>query len=169
MHTLVRQFIAKKEAEIQKKTKETKDQFAIVNGLYEKQYVEYSQYEDSYEYGSEKDKTSGKYLYFKKVPVVITDEEYEIMRDLSNKAKRGKYNPNVVSRIFLYMAITTYIIGGILGFVFGFETTQGYYSSHTEFNFGTALIFWGSAFLSGHLLLWCAEVIKLLQAIKDKK
>lgn len=62
------------------------------------------------------------------------------------------------------IAITTYVVGFILGFALGENPENSYYS---EFSYSIASIYWLSAFFSGTFILGFAEIIQLLQIIAD--
>ncbi len=79
---------------------------------------------------------------------------------------------NNIADILQFIAWVLYIGGFIAGIVFGNESIDvGFYSfSHTETRFvwSVALTYWFTAAVSGTVLLGFAEIIKLLEAIKNK-
>ena len=133
----------------------------------------------------ENDKKLNVPLRYKKVPVKVTDEEYEeILANMGAKPMtvaltdeereklvngiksqtNNKYIPddeNNIAKLLMIIAVTTYIGGFILGLIFG-------YDEYDDFDVFMALIYWSSAFISGTMFLGFAEIITLLTAIKNK-
>lgn len=127
------------------------------------------------------DYSSGK--YYKEVPIKVTDEEYQELIKYASEtqysASSSTYNGavpwnvnNNIADVLQFIAWVLYIGGFIAGIVFGNESIDvGFYSfSHTEtkFMWSVALTYWCTAAVSGTLFLGFAEIIKLLEAIKNK-
>ena len=92
----------------------------------------------------------------------VTDEEY---------ARILKYNKedsekNTIANTFKIMACIVFILGFIAVIILGNQTVPGYYLSHSEFSFVTALIVWTVSFVQGMLFLGFAEIIQLLYVMK---
>ena len=72
----------------------------------------------------------------------------------------------------IVVAVLIYIAGLIAGISFGNaeKVVSGYYSTHTvkEFSVAVASIYWAASFISGSVFIGLAEIIRLLQKIKDK-
>lgn len=127
------------------------------------------------------DYTTGR--YYKEVPIKVTDEEYQELIKYANETQHSnasgtsggvtpwKVNNNIAD-VLQFFAWVLYIGGFITGIVFGNESIDvGFYSfSHTEtkFMWSVALTHWCTAAVSGTILLGFAEIIKLLEAIKNK-
>ena len=135
-------------------------------GLYDKEYSEnpaWSEEYPDYEY----DQVTQQGKYFRKIPISVTDEEYAEILKYSNidntqiESDDVKTNSNTIATIFSVIAVFIFILGLFLGIVLG--DAIGY-----KFLIGVALICWGSGFVGGMLMLGFAEIIKLLNAIKNK-
>ena len=135
-------------------------------GLYDKEYSENPAWSEKYpEYEYDQVTQQGK--YFRKIPISVTDEEYAeilkysniaISQDENNDTKSGN---NSIATVFTVIAVIIFIAGFFVGLFLGEEI--GY-----KFSIGVASICWGSSFLSGMFMLGFAEIIKLLNAIKNK-
>ena len=64
------------------------------------------------------------------------------------------------------IAYAIFIIGAILGFVIGY--TKDILDDTYSFSFAIAIAWWGVSFIGGMFTLGFAEIIKLLNAIKNK-
>ena len=82
-------------------------------------------------------------------------------------ASNSYTNPIVI--IFKIIAIITFVLGFFGGLIFGNQPVISLYSSRTEFSFAVALTYWAVSFISGLMFLGFAEIIQLLQDIKNKK
>lgn len=99
--------------------------------------------------------------FYRKQPIDVTDEEFEKIRKcLPATASKNNYLAVVIS-------ITAYVIM-VIGFLTG--TIAGYELSGfgSDFNISLALMIWGVSAISGISLLWFAEILKLLQSIKNQ-
>lgn len=166
MNQKVQEFI--NQQKIQLENNKNMEKAKVLNdlGLYDKEYSEnpaWSEKYPDYEY----DQVTQQGKYFRKIPINVTDEEYEEILKYSNidntqiESDDVKTNSNTIATIFSVIAVFIFILGLFLGIVLG--DAIGY-----KFSIGVALICWGSSFVGGMLMLGFAEIIKLLTAIKDK-
>jgi len=150
-----------------KRYEKEKRKTLINAGLYEKEYSpdgfddeEHPFYDD----GTDK--------YYKKVPINITDEEYQELKKYTNKANtESEPNTNTIATALAIIAWIIFIFGFIAGIAFGnTEVEHGYYYNYTkkEFSLVIAATYWGISFISGTVFLGFAEIIKLLDGIKNK-
>lgn len=111
--------------------------------------------------------------YYKKVSIDITDEEYEEFKKAYNSKDNAVIEPkNKVATVLTVIAWIVFIGGFIAGIAFGnVEVVKGSLYSYrtTEFSFAIAFSYWAVSAISGVLILGFAEVIKLLNAIKNNK
>ncbi len=163
MHKKVREFLETKKQAERELYDEKKREILIELGLYEKDYTDEDGYSDEYPCG-EYDQEIGVYRYYKKIPVPVSDEEFEEIKKCSKIQTHQPIN-NPVAITLAIIAWLIYIGGFIAGVVFGNVEVGRYYK---EFHFTIALIYWFSALLSGTLLLGFSEIIKLLNDIKNK-
>lgn len=171
MDAKVKAFLeSKKQEEILDNEKE-KAETLISLGLYEKVYIPEDE-ETEEEFFSEWDENEGKYKYYIKVPADVTYEEYNEILKYANETKKATTTPqNPIAIVLTVIAWVIFSVGFIMGFVFGnVEVTRGVYHTYTasEFSFAIAFVYWSISFISGIIMLGFAEVIKLLQAIKNK-
>lgn len=87
-------------------------------------------------------------------------EEEEREREELNNAPKTE---NKIASVLTIIGWLMYIAGFTLGIAFGQSSVYG-----GGFNASIAFIWWGSALISGTMFLGFAEVIKLLQEIRDK-
>ena len=147
MHEMVESFLK------QQKSEETvrKNKHLIELGLYEKVYSNSTTYSDEFPY-PEEDEKGAIINYYKKVAIDITDEEYaEIKKHSFN------YSPNK-NMVALALTVIAWIIY-VAGFIGGFIVAD---------NAAAALTYWFGALISGTTFLGFAEIIKLLNDIKNK-
>lgn len=166
MNQRVQEFI--NQQKIQLENNKNMEKAKVLNdlGLYDKEYSEnpaWSEEYPDYEY----DQVTQQGKYFRKIPISVTDEEYAEILKYSNidntqiESDDVKTNSNTIATIFSVIAVFIFILGLFLGIVLG--DAIGY-----KFSIGVALICWGSGFVGGMLMLGFAEIIKLLNAIKNK-
>ena len=146
MHPLVQQYLANE-----------KNRLLRELGLYEKEYSDY--YSEEY---NQYDMIQGVPKFYKKRAIEVSDSEYEeilkcqqIKNSINNKTVATK---NKVATTFKVIAIVIFAIGFIVGIVIGAVTEL----------FTTTLLYWVICFISGMIFLGFAEVIKLLNDIKNK-
>ena len=107
----------------------------------------------------EYDATSGSMKHYKKVPMNVTNDEFEQIKKYSTIDETPK---NAIS---ITLTVIAYIIF-ISGFIYGIYIGSEYYVD--EFSFSLAFISWIITLISGMTFLGFAEIIKLLEAIKNK-
>lgn len=143
---------------------------ASING--EKVDVILDKIESNYSWefpSSEWDSANSTNKYYKKVPIEITDEEYQEVKKYSKKEETTENNP--IATVLTVIAWIVFIGGFIAGIALGIvEVEKGYYYTYTdtEFSFAVAFIYWCVSLISGTMFLGFAEIIKLLDAIKKK-
>lgn len=160
MNEKLKQYLDEKDKLQKELSEKKKSDLLIREGLYEKEYSD--GYNDEYSWY---DNLEGK--YYRKVPIEITDEEYQLLKEVckSDNEKSANYNvKNGVAKALIFIACIIYIFGFIAGIGSGTDAAE-YYS---EFNFIVALIYWVVTLVSGTMFLGFAEIIKLLEAIKRK-
>ena len=134
-----------------------KNQILIQEGLFTKEY--------SNEYSGEYSFSDGNGQYYKRVPIEVTDEEFqEIMKYVETT---NEHDNNKIGTAMKVVAILIFIAGFILGIVFGNQEIETYYSTRTEYNFGITAIYWVIFFVSGMFFLGISEIIELLNDIKN--
>lgn len=139
MHEKVKEYLDQKQKEAQRE----REQELIALGLFEREYRPEGESNAVYpEYDSETQK------YYRKVPVLVTDEEYEQIRMFSRKSG---VNRNKVATALSVLAILTGVSGVIGGLIRG-----------------TLLLSGLSAAISGTILLGYAEIIKLLGNLNNR-
>lgn len=162
MNEKVKEFLdAKKEAE-KKKYEEDKQKTLIELGLFEKVYSPNNEYSEEFCF-SEWDSSNLTSKYYKKVPIEITDEEYQEVKKYSKKFIDVSAN-NPISAILKVIAVIVYIVGFIAGIIIGASIS----SITMEFSWGGAFAYWAVSFFSGTTILGFAEIIQLLTDIKNK-
>lgn len=144
---------AQKRAEYDKK----KSEFLISQGLWEDVRSPKDSWDEEYPY-SGYDESTGKYYYFKRSALDVSDEEYEEMLSLNGE---NPAESNSVSNVIFAIAMIVYICGFLAGIILG--------ALEDDFNAITMLIVWVSSFVSGSLFLGFSEIIKLLHSINNKK
>ena len=158
MNEKLKEYLKKAE----KKEKELTDQELINAELYEKEYSDKTEYSDEYPYFEQ---NGNEQKYFKKVPVQLTQEELELFKKTYYNSALKPTNP-----IANALTIIAWVIFGV-GFLAGLYLSNvevGTYYTHEEFSFAIALTYWGVALVSGTMFLGFAEIIKLLNDIKNK-
>lgn len=143
----------KVEKYLEEKREEEKREILIAAGLYEKGYAPKSQELPNREYPFLDSKIIPNRPY-KAIPIEVTDEEYEQIRKYAYSG-----NSNRIAGILTFVACAAYVIGLVIGFILLSGSS----------NWTTAVYCWAASGISGTIFLGFAEIIKLLQAIKDKK
>lgn len=133
--------------------------------MYEKVYLEEEGYgqEVYHEWDDEKQQT----VSYDKKAIEVTDEEYEQILKAS-KESSSVDEKNGVATAITVIAWVTYIAGFIVGIMQGSVKVEGMFRDKTEFSFAIAVTYWSVALISGTLCLGFAEIIKLLNNIKNK-
>lgn len=135
-----------------------KAKLLINEGLYHVVYSPDNVQSSEYPF-EEYDATSGSMKYYKKVPMNVTNDEFEQIKKYSTIDETPK---NAIS---ITLTVIAYIIF-ISGFIYGIYIGSEYYVD--EFSFSLAFISWIITLISGMTFLGFAEIIKLLEAIKNK-
>lgn len=167
MNQRVQEFI--NQQKIQAEYNKNMEKAKVLNdlGLYYKEYSEnpaWSEEYPDYEY----DQETKEDRYFKKIPINVTDEEYEeILKYCKQSDNTTPVNKeNKVAKVFTGIAYAIFIIGAIFGFATGY--TKDILDDTYSFSFAIAIAWWGVSFIGGMFMLGFAEIIKLLNAIKNK-
>ena len=156
MHKIISQYIEEmkeKDREVfEKKKADTLNEL----GLYEKEFpADPENYEvDEYDSGFYDEETET-YRRFKKVPIKVSDEDYEEILKYAD-IKEEDDDSNSISGALKFIAISTYILGGIAGLCC------------IEFSFLATVLVWLSSFVFGTIVLGFSEALKLLYEIKIK-
>ncbi len=150
MHEKVKAYLEMKQTEEQARYKKEKQELLSSLGIVEKEYS--NSVEPSAEYPNWGTDDAGKVNYYRNA-VEITDEEYELLKKYSKKMIPAE---NKMAKILAYIAWAVIASGVHLGLILA------------EGGFLLFLIGVLSGGISGAFILGFAEVIKLLQAIKDK-
>ena len=135
-----------------------KAKLLINEGLYHVVYSPDNVQSSEYPF-EEYDATSGSMKHYKKVPMNVTNDEFEQIKKYSTIDETPK---NAIS---ITLTVIAYIIF-ISGFIYGIYIGSEYYVD--EFSFSLAFISWIITLISGMTFLGFAEFIKLLEAIKNK-
>ena len=157
MHEKLREYFAKAEEQENKLTA----QELISAGLYEKEYSEKDEYSNEYP-DIAWDAENNKQKYYKKIPIQLTDEECEKFKKIYYSSALKPTNP--IASALSIIAVLIYIGGFIAGILLGVEAAELY----EDFAFSVAFVYWATALISGTLFLGFAEIIKLLNDIKNK-
>lgn len=167
MNKIVQEFIDKKKAEIENNKNKEKRKLLMDLGICEKEYSQSSAWSEEYpDYEYDQETKEGR--YFNKIPINVTDEEYEeILKYCKQSDNTTPVNKeNKVAKVLTGIAYAIFIIGAILGFAMGY--TKNIPEDTYYFSFAVAVAWWGVSFIGGMLMLGFAEIIKLLTAIKNK-
>lgn len=102
---------------------------------------------------------------YKKEPILLSEEDFEeIKKTINTNEFKTISNDNVISNILIVIAVIIFITGFILGIFMGVENAD----VHSDFSALSALIYWIISLISGMSFLGFAEIIKLLETIKNK-
>ena len=93
---------------------------------------------------------------YRKKPIEVTDEEYEKIK--KNSKTKAISSDNLIANILIIIAWIIFIVGIIAGISLWISTEE----------ITLALPYWCISFISGTMFLGFAEIIKLLEAIKNK-
>lgn len=165
MNKIVQEFIDKKKAEIENNKNKEKRKLLMDLGICEKEYSQSSAWSEEYpDYEYDQETKEGR--YFKKVPINVTDEEYEeILKYCKQSDNTTPVNKeNKVAKVLTGIAYAIFIIGAILGFAMGYTKNI----PEDTYYFSFAVAWWCVSFIGGMLMLGFAEIIKLLHSIKNK-
>ena len=168
MHEKLKNFLETKKANEKKKSDEQKQKTLIELGLYDKIYSPDNKSSSEFPL-SEWDYNNSTTKFYKKVPIDVTDEEYEEIKKYSTNKTLSENNS--IATFLNVIACILFVGGFFAGFLFGtIEVEKGYYYTYTdtEFSITIAFICWFISFISGTVFLGFSEIIKLLNDIKRK-
>lgn len=152
MNEMLSDYISEKEAEKKELLERQKIDFLLSEGLYEKEYSDKDGYSEEYPY-SEFD-SRNKQRFYRKVPINITDSEYEQIKELSQSEKSQEKNSVAIALMVIAWIII--VVGVVVGLFL------------TDSSIGLAIICCVMSVVSGIFILGFAEIIKLLNDIKNK-
>ena len=135
--------------------KQARDALLISQGLYEKEYAPSDEWSEEYP-ENEYDQKREIYCYFKKVAIEVTDEEYEQIKKYAF-ASNSLPETNDIAKILTFIACAIYIVGIIAGIIIV-----------EPMGIAVSVVCWVITAISGTMFLGFAEIIKLLQSIKNK-
>ncbi len=167
MHPIVEEFLQKKQEEKRKKFEEEKAKTLMDLEICERVYADKTTYSIDFPY-AEYDDSGNVINYYKKAPIEVTDEEYtEILKHTNNSTTVDSSIAIALRAIAFIIYLGGFIAGIVLGNV---EVVKGtyYHYTDTEFSLAIAFVYWCAAFISGTMFLGFAEIIKLLNDIKNK-
>lgn len=150
MDIRVQELLKKKRWQAMEAKKREKEEFLRSLGITEKVYSPHDFYTDEYRL-SEWDKETKKQRYYKMATAELTDEEYEELKKVC-----GKTGENPVAKTLHAIAVSAYILGALAGLITMFNV---------DFLSGLAVM--SGAFVTGALFRGFAEVIRLLEEIKN--
>ncbi len=166
MDDRVRAYIEKKRKEqhiaTEQSTNRDKNFNLIKWGLYDKVFAPDEKQSSEYPYSSW-DKEKKKDVYYKMVPFEVTDEEYaELLALHKNEADKTKNKDNGVEKALRYIGIICLVVSIIGGLGYGVQ--------EEEFKWFLIIMlsFVSSGIISWALFTGFAEVIRLLEEIKNK-
>ena len=144
-----------------------KEKVLLDAGLYEKEYSPNTYVSNEYPH-TEFDQEQRKYVYFKKRPIEISDEDYAEMLKVikedpvTDESELAKSH-NRVASLLAGIAYVTYILfglGALILLILGFDEEDLLYIAPGALVVG---------FISGSMFLGFSEIIKLLTSIKNKE
>ena len=164
MNEKLRDFLDKKRLERIEKSEEEKRSLLMKLDLVEKVYSPDNSSGSEYPCwevinNTEDDGNEGSVVYYKLVPIEITDEEYEELKKTVNI--EDNKSKNKVASIFKTVAWCVFIVGFIAGIFLAIN-------AYGDFSLIAAIIYWVVAFISGMFFYGFGEIINLLDCIKNK-
>ena len=106
------------------------------------------------------DSDLGFFRHYKKIPLQISDSEYN---QLIHTAIAKKSSPHIIRNVFYVIAIIIYVLGFIGGIMYG-----SIYKVDGIFNFPLMFGIWVSILTIGTPLLGIGKIIELLENLNDK-
>lgn len=158
MNEKLQSYLEKKREENRARFESDRDARLIAAGLFEKRFSPTNKENDpEYPFGMW-NKEEQRMMYYKKVAIPVTDEEYEefLKVNPTTPAVQEEASSNGVATALKVIAVIIYILCGLVGLV----AMIG--------NFVTGLVVMVMGFVSGTIFLGFGEIIKLLQQISDK-
>lgn len=169
MNQKAQKYITSKKKELKRIKASERESFLIKQGLCEQVFApnpeQFGINHTEYPY-SERNEQNGSTVYYKLVPIDLTDEEfaevYSAFKAVEDELDKedGKDVPKSTNGIAIFMtvvAVTIYIVGLVVGIVLG--NNLGHYS---HFEWVSASACWFASFAYGSLFLGVSEIIKLL-------
>ena len=158
MNERLQEYLNKKAEEKRAKYESERDANLIAAGLFEKRFSPTGKAEDPEYPFSQWNKTENRMMYYKKVAIVITDEEYEefLKAGPAKTAVVEEESKNAVASTLFGIAVTIYILMGLVGLI----------AMIANFVMGLGVMFGG--FISGSVFLGFAEIIKQLHKLNNK-
>lgn len=166
MNQKLEQYLSRKEQEQRSVRERRKQELLLKEGLYDVQYLDEWRADAGYDNNREK--------YFIRVPIEISDEEYQLLKEISKSSNNDFDEEDIDNKIattLTVIAVVIYLGGFFAGVILGnVEVVRGTYYTYTdtEFSFAVALAYWAVSLISGTMFLGFAEIIKLLDSIKRK-
>lgn len=165
MDERIKKYIDEKVTEVNRKNQLEKEALLLKLGFFEKEYSPDNKYSDEY-YESESD-GKGTIKYYKKVPIEINDEEYAELLKYSTEEEPPK--SSILPMILTTIACVIFLFGFLAGIAFGNVVVDPYdVLNGTVFSFAIAFTYWSIALISGSVFLALAEIIRILDKIKNK-
>ena len=155
MDPRVAALLAKKQEADQLKKDKKKEDLLLELDLYDKVYAPDNDCSDEYPY-CDWDDENGVNLYYKKVPIEVTDEEFEALKDCAENYDEIEVR-NPVATTLTVIAWIIYICGFIACVIL----------CNDDF-VADGLYLLAGSFISGTVFLAIAEIIKLLFKINKK-
>lgn len=166
MNERLEQYFAEKKKEQEELRNKKKIELLFQEDLYEKIPIEENDAEGNHNLEAEWDYETSS--FYQKVPIDITDEEYEQLKKVCAVSDESE---NQIAKALTVIAWIIYIGGFFAGILFGLvEVNRGSYYTYTDttFSFALAFSYWAICFVAGTMFLGFAEIIKLLEEIKRK-
>lgn len=164
MNKRVQEYLDQKAKERDEQRRKKKEALLEL-GLFEKEYYDPEYPDENHDYPEcELDEATGEPISYRRVPVEVTDAEYEQILQYQECSSPTR---NTIALALKGIAWLVFIGGFILGIALSIVPGEHYYS-RSEFSFGTAMIYWGVSLVSGIFCLGFAEIIQLLTDLKNK-
>ena len=96
-------------------------------------------------------------------PIAPSGSSNAVLQSAQITGAQNNSGENRIAKILKVMAWCVFVLGFILGIVFGQVPDRW---GDTQFSFALALTYWAVSFFSGMLLLGFAEIIRLLEDVK---
>ena len=161
MHEKVQQYVAARKADELKEYVDEKRKFLLNNELYEKVYYDGDGDIADFPF-SEWDSDLSAQRHYKRIPLEVSDEEYEEMKKYTPKSNPQEEleDHNPIATVLLVVALIIFGSFFILGIILGVDRRGDLTIM--------APIYWGCGLITGVFYLGLAEIIKLLTQIKNK-
>ncbi len=164
MNERVKEFLEKKQVSREAIKQKNRNEFLISVGLCDKIYSPKGNKTKEYCY-EEFDANSAHYRYYSLIPINVTDEEFEQVKEAVEEETKEKsvlksakkVRTNGISIALKVIAIVVYSLAFFVGCIAGGE------------QFWISLACWVGGCISGTLFLGFSEIIELLTDIKSNK